>query len=99
MAESQVTVIACIKARPGQEDRVRQELLALLAPTRVEKGCVNFDMHQALNDPGLFLFHENWTSERDLDAHLQSPHIQRWITVSRDLLAEPIEITRLKRVG
>jgi quinol monooxygenase YgiN len=81
------------------KQRVRRELAALLEPTRAEKGCINYDMHQALTDPALFLFHENWTSAADLDAHLASPHIQRWIRLADELLAEPIEITRWTPVG
>ena len=45
MADQIITVIARIKAKPGLEDTVRQELLKLLGPTRSEKGCINYDMH------------------------------------------------------
>lgn len=94
-----LTVIARLKAKAGMEDRVAQELQKLLALTRVERGCINYDMHRSRTDPTLFLFHENWTSEADLDTHLQSPHIQNWIRLADTLLAEPIEITRWTRVG
>jgi multiple sugar transport system substrate-binding protein len=97
-AAERVTVIARIKARPGKEAVVRAELQKLLAPTRVERGCINYDMHEAPGDPSMFLFYENWESEADLTAHLQSPHIQAWFKLSEDLLAEPVEITRLRRV-
>jgi quinol monooxygenase YgiN len=29
-------------------------------------------LHEAPEEPGKFLFHENWTSQAHLDAHLQS---------------------------
>jgi len=99
MATTPLTVIARIKAKPGMENRVRQELEKLLAPTRIEQGCINYDMHQSTSEPALFLFHENWTTEADLDRHLRAPHIQNWIALSDQLLAEPIEITRWTRVG
>jgi hypothetical protein len=31
---------------------------------------------QAADDPALFLFHENWTSQQHLDDHLARPHLQ-----------------------
>ena len=40
----QVTVVARIRAKPGKEERVQRELLKLLAPTRAEKGCVNYEV-------------------------------------------------------
>jgi quinol monooxygenase YgiN len=99
MANSQVTVIARIKAKAGMEEQAKQELLKLLAPTRAEKGCINYDMHQSTNDESLFLFHENWTSEEDLKKHLEAPHIKDWFKKADELLAEPVEISLWKRVG
>jgi quinol monooxygenase YgiN len=70
-----VTVIACHRAKPGKERALREALLAVCIPTRAEKGCINYDLHVALDDPGLLVFHENWASKADLDAHLASPHM------------------------
>jgi len=97
MATTPLTVIARIQAKPGMEERVKQELLKLLAPTRSEQGCINYDMHQSTTDAARFLFHENWMTEAALDRHLQTPHIQSWIALADALLAEPIEITRWRR--
>ncbi len=98
MAGKQVTVVVRIKAKTGMEVRVRQELLNLLKPTRAERGCINFDMHQAPDDPSLFLFHENWVSEEDLKRHFETPHIKRWIEEAKALLAAPMELTRWRKV-
>ncbi len=93
MAGNHVTVVVRLKAKAGMEARVRQELLNLLAPTRAEQGCINFDMHEAPNDPALFLFHENWASEEALKRHFETPHITRWVHLTETLLAEPLEVT------
>jgi len=71
-----LTVIAQFKAKPGKESLVRQELLSLLAPSRKDAGCLNYDLHQAPDNTALFLFHENWTSKAHLDQHLQKPNLQ-----------------------
>ncbi len=88
-----VTVIAFHRAKPGKEQALREALLAVCAPTRAEKGCLNYDLHVSPDDPGLLVFHENWESEADLDAHLASPHIEAFRTVAGELLAEPPDIT------
>lgn len=41
MATKKVTVIVRIKAKPGLEGKVRKEVMALVAPTRGEAGCIN----------------------------------------------------------
>jgi quinol monooxygenase YgiN len=71
-----ITVVATFQARPGQEAELKKALLTLIAPTRQEAGCINYDLHQSPNEPGKFLFHENWTTKAALDAHLQNTHIQ-----------------------
>ena len=99
MAEGKVTVIARIKAKADRAQRVKEELLKLLAQTRAENGCINFDMHQGATDPAQFLFHENWTSEAALKAHFETPHIKTWLKQAEELLAEPLEVTLWNRIA
>jgi quinol monooxygenase YgiN len=89
-----LTVIAHIRAKPGQESRVRQVLQGLVSATRAEAGRINYDLHQSQTDPALFVFYENWTSEAHLDAHSKSPHIQSFRKVAGEILAGPVEITK-----
>jgi quinol monooxygenase YgiN len=42
----------------------------------------------------VFLFHENWECEEDLNRHFETPHIKRWIKEAETLLAEPMELSR-----
>jgi quinol monooxygenase YgiN len=70
-----ITVVAAFQARPGKETELKNALIGLVAPTRKEAGCINYDLHASPENPAKFLFHENWTSKAHLDAHLKSPHI------------------------
>lgn len=93
-----VTVIARVRAKTEHAAEVRQELLRLLAPTRAEKGCINYDMHGSVSDPNDFLFYENWESEQDLQNHLAAPHLKRWLGMAEQLLAQPVEIGLYRKV-
>jgi quinol monooxygenase YgiN len=99
MNTKSLTVIAQIKAKPGKESSVRQELLSLVAPSRKDAGCLNYDLHQALDNPALFLFHENWTSKAQLDQHLQKPDLQAVLAKLGQLVAEPPSITLWEKIG
>jgi quinol monooxygenase YgiN len=92
--DESLTVIAHIRAKPGQESRLRQVLQSLLSSTRAEAGCINYDLHQSQADPALFVFYENWASEAHLEAHSKSPHIQSFRKLANEILAEPVEITK-----
>jgi quinol monooxygenase YgiN len=94
-----LTVVAILKAKPGQETALRQELLVLIPTTRQEPGCINYDLHQAVEHPGHFLFHENWTSKKDLDDHLARPHLTAFLAKAGELLVEPPQITLWERIG
>ena len=94
-----LTVVAQIKAKPGKETQVRQELLSLVAPSRKDAGCLNYDLHQALDNPALFLFHENWTGKTHLDQHLQKPDLQAVLARLGQLVAEPPQITLWEKLA
>jgi quinol monooxygenase YgiN len=72
-----ITIVATIRVKPGSEARAREILLALIAPTRNEPGCINYDLHQRADSPCTFLVYENWNSEPELNAHMQAAHVQR----------------------
>jgi quinol monooxygenase YgiN len=91
--QGKVTVIAYHRAKAGKERALRDALLAVCAPTRAEKGCINYDLHVSPDDPGLLVFHENWKLKADLDAHLASSHIDAFRAIAPELLAEPPNIT------
>ena len=93
-----LTVLARVRAKAGQESRLRRELLALVAPTRAEEGCINYDLHQSQADPAVFVFYENWTSQAALDAHTQTPHLRAYLQVIPELADGPPEITKWTKV-
>ncbi len=45
-----VVLTAMIKAKPGEEDAVKEILLALVEPTRKEAGCLCYNLHQSKSD-------------------------------------------------
>jgi quinol monooxygenase YgiN len=93
-----LTIIARVRAKAGQESRLRQELQRLLAPTRAEAGCISYDLHQSQSDPALFVFYENWASQAALDAHFQTPHLQAVLKLVPDLVDGPLDITKWTRL-
>ncbi len=93
MAEKKITVVARIKAKEGMEEKVKQELLALVRPTRSEKGCISYVLHQSVENKSLFMFYESWVSKRDLDEHLKMPYMKSHMEKAKEILAEPGEIS------
>ncbi|MEO0797271.1 MAG: putative quinol monooxygenase [Verrucomicrobiota bacterium] len=90
---SQLTVVAKITAKPGKEDATKEALLALIPTTLAEEGCLNYDMHVSCDEPGTFLFYENWASRETWEAHINNDHLQAFIASAEELLAKDVEIS------
>lgn len=90
-----VGVVASFLAKPGKEEALRAKLLAMIAPTRAEKGCVSYDVHVDQANPAQFYFIENWKDEGALAAHLKTPHFTRLIVNGTPgLIAGPYAIAK-----
>jgi len=94
-----VSVAIRIRAKEGSEAEVRRELLALLAPTRAERGCLECELHEMPDEPTLFMLREAWRSERDFDRRLLDDPFQRWLAQGDRLLAEPMQVSRWRKLG
>ena len=101
MGDSTVTVIASLKVKPGMEEEARAALLAAVAPTRAEPGCLAYDLHQSTSDPTSFLFYERWHDRASLDAHAASaaPHRQMLRQQLGGMVDGAPIVTSWKRVG
>ncbi|MCH2205944.1 MAG: antibiotic biosynthesis monooxygenase [Lentisphaerales bacterium] len=89
-----LTVVAKVVAKEGNSEAVGAELYKLIEPTLQEEGCINYDLHQSIEDENIFIFHENWTSEAHLDAHLATEHIANCQMAIAELI-ESAEVHRL----
>ena len=99
MSTNTITVVATFEARPGREAELKQALLGLLAPTRKEAGCINYDLHGSPENPAKFLFHENWTSRALLDAHSKSSHLAALHSRLGELCVTPPEVKIWEKIG
>ena len=84
---STLTIVADIRAEPGQGDFVRAELEQLVAPTRAEAGCLVYDLHTDNDDPEHYLFYETWESREHWLAHMESAHIAAFRQAAESALA------------
>ena len=73
-----ITRMVILRARDGQELLLEAELHALIGPSRKEEGCLTFDLHGSVDQPGSYLLHEVWASREAHSEHTHTPHFLRW---------------------
>ena len=74
-----LTILAQITAAEGKADLVRTELEKLIPITRAEEGCIQYDLHVDNENPGFFVFYENWESRELWQTHMGAPHLKAYM--------------------
>src|SRR6202162_1639827 len=96
---AQFTKPAFFRARSGQSDALGAALAALVEPTRLEAGCLNYDLHRSVDDADVSFVYENWRSPEGFDAHMLSEHLQAFLKATPDLVAGNIDLRRFSMIS
>jgi len=84
---AKLTIVANIHAEADKVELVKNELEKLIAPTRAEEGCLQYDLHQDNTNPTHFLFYENWTTRELWQQHMDAPHIKAYMEATEGAVA------------
>ena len=96
---SQLTIHAFFRAKSGRTQALATALSALVDPMRAEPECLNYDLHQSLDDADVWIVHENWRSAAGLEARMRSPHLQPVLNTMPDLVASDIDLRRFAMIS
>ena len=58
MNDEKIVLIARLKVKPDSIESAKRAALAIIADSRAEEGCINYDFHQAIDDETVFIWHE-----------------------------------------
>jgi quinol monooxygenase YgiN len=61
-------------AKEGDETKMKALLTAMVAPSKIEEGCIFYEIFQYVDNPRKFMAYESWESEAALDGHKASAH-------------------------
>ena len=89
-----VYVVARFVAKAGKEEEVKGILLALVAPSRRELGCYQYDLLRNSADPRDFCFVERWDGDKALDDHAASAHLKAVRAQVEALVEGPPDVRR-----
>jgi quinol monooxygenase YgiN len=84
--ETRVVVIAEFTAKPGKEQDLSTTLQAMVAQTRLEPGCLRYELNQDLNEPAVFTFVEAYADRRAFDDHVNKPYLRRLLEALPELV-------------
>ena len=61
-------------AKEGSEAKMKELLSAMVAPSKIEDGCIFYDIFQYENNRRKFMAVETWRDEAALDGHKSTEH-------------------------
>lgn len=99
MSATTKSCLAILEAKAETQQALRQALIELLAPTRAEPGCLDYVLFADQRQPGRYIMRESFVDEAAFQAHLATAHFQAFFAQSESLLAQPIELVPIERIG
>lgn len=90
-----VVVVATITPKPGEEDAVREAVLAAVPKVHDEPGCELYAAHEG---DGVFVMVERWESPEALATHGAADALRELGAALKGKLAGPLDVKRLAAV-
>lgn len=104
---SEVKIVATLTPRKEYVDTIRTAAQAMVGPTQLEAGCLQYDLHESRAIPDVrnlavegavsFVFIERWKSEDDLKKHVAMPYHDDFLEILDGKL-DNISVQRLSKL-
>jgi quinol monooxygenase YgiN len=92
--KDEILIVATAAARPGMEADLERALRAVAAPTRAQRGCLQFELYRSGQDGASIMALERWASSEDHDRHLQGAHVKALLDALGPIVAGPPSIAQ-----
>lgn len=73
-----VIIAGTVRVPPQNLAAFKPHMLAMLAASRAEDGCLAYSYAEDVAEPGLIRIFEAWRDQAAIDAHFQTPHMAAW---------------------
>ena len=99
MDEDKIVLIARLKVKADKIEQAKAAALAIVADSRMETGCINYDIHKSIEDETVFFWHETWANKAAIDEHFATPFFQEFIGIVGEVAAEPPQLNLTKMIS
>lgn len=99
MSNETIVLVARLKVRADAVEEAKKAAFDIIAASRAEEGNINYDVHQAIDDPTVFVWHETWTNKAAVDEHFETDFFKDFSAKVGELAAEPAQITLTKMIS
>ena len=98
MSDEKIILVARLKVREDAVEEAKRLAFGIVDDSRAEEGCVNYDIHQAIDDQTIFVWHETWKDKSALDEHFEKSYTKEFFAKAGAIAAEQPQITVTKMI-
>ena len=98
-SKNQIHLVAHLVPKPGKADELAQALLAIVPDVLREPGCIFYQAHESIEQPGTIVMIEIWADQTALDAHIAGDSFSALAARFDDLLGAPLQVETLRKMG
>ena len=98
MNDEKIVLIARLKVKEDKIEETKNAALAIVADSRAEEGCINYDIHQSIQDETVFFWHETWKNKAAIDEHFEMPFFKNFFNTVQDFATEEPQINLTKKI-
>ncbi|RKS87476.1 quinol monooxygenase YgiN [Orbus hercynius] len=85
---SQIHIVAMFTIKPEFNEQFKLEFKQLVAASRQEEGCLQYDLHQDIKDPHTYIFIETWQSKQAIERHNAQSHFKQFAKFTEGKVAK-----------
>jgi quinol monooxygenase YgiN len=90
------SIVAEVKAKPGQEAALRAATLPLVALVRSDPKNLVYFLQENRDAPGHFIFYEIFANKADFEAHNAMPYVKDWFAKLPELAEGGVKVMRME---
>jgi quinol monooxygenase YgiN len=87
-----INLTVIIKSKSEHRGELKAILVDLTKNSKKEATCLQYDLHQNIEDPNVFILHEVWENNEGLDLHKEQLHFLKFNEISELFLEEKITV-------
>ena len=93
-----ICITAIIKAKSEYLAEVKSILQDMVIQSRQESACIQYDLHQGIEDETTFVFHEIWENKEGLDVHDQKPYLRNFGAIVAEKLQRAPVVLKMTKI-
>jgi quinol monooxygenase YgiN len=93
-----INLTVILRSKAEGLEALKTLLLDLVQNSTKEAACVRYDLHQSLENPEIFIFHEVWENEAGLKRHNEQAYLISFFENAKIVLQESPIVYRTEKL-